>query len=160
LPGFDFKNGIYYVNVGQDATDERVWEDCRKYGFLAAGQDKKWSDQIRTLNKDDIVVAYLKNHGYVGVGRVIHKAVPAKDFIYKDKKISELPLMSKGLLRNKDNEKCDYLVSVSWLKTVPQEQAYWKSKSGLFTTQLVKASLQDQPKTIDFLREVFEITFK
>lgn len=38
LPGFDFKNGIYYVNVGQNKTTHRVWDDCIKYGFLSAGQ--------------------------------------------------------------------------------------------------------------------------
>ena len=36
----------------------------------------------------------------------------------------------------------------------------WKSKSGLYTTQLVKASLQQQKITIDFLEKEFEIRFK
>jgi hypothetical protein len=47
LPGFDFQNGIYYVNVGE--CSYRVWEDCRKYGFLSAGQGTQWRDQILTL---------------------------------------------------------------------------------------------------------------
>jgi hypothetical protein len=160
LPGFDFKNGIYYVNVGQDNTKERVWEDCRKYGFLAAGQDRKWSDQLRNLNKDDIVVAYLKNHGYVGIGKVTERAVPAKDFNYQGKKLSELPLVSTGLFRNSDNDKCDYLVRIAWTNTVSATDAKWKPKAGLFTTQLVKASLQDQPKTLEFLKKEFDIEFK
>src|SRR5258706_6402899 len=42
LTGFDFKNGLYYINVGEG--NHRCWADCKALGFLAAGQDKKWSD--------------------------------------------------------------------------------------------------------------------
>ncbi|MES2930776.1 MAG: GIY-YIG nuclease family protein [Patescibacteria group bacterium] len=159
LPGFDFKNDIYYVNVGQDRTSNRLWEDCKRYGFLAAGQDKKWSDQIRTLNKDDIVVAYLKNHGYVGVGRVTGKAVPVEEFRYNGKSLRDLPLKSTGLFRNSDNDNCDYLISIQWIEAVDAKDAKWKAKTGLFTTQLVKASLQDQQKTLEFVKEEFKISF-
>lgn len=34
LSGFDFSNGLYYVNVGEGNT--RCWADCREYGFLSA----------------------------------------------------------------------------------------------------------------------------
>src|SRR5204862_450819 len=44
LSGFDFKNGIYYVNVGEGI--HRCWDDCKQFGFLSAGQDKKWSDPL------------------------------------------------------------------------------------------------------------------
>ena len=73
LSGFDFENGLYYVNVGEG--DHRCWEDCKEYGFLSAGQHPKWSDPLKTLEIGDVVVAYLKNYGYVGVGRVSEKAV-------------------------------------------------------------------------------------
>lgn len=160
LPEFDFKNGIYYVNIGQDKTTERVWDDCRKYGFLSAGQDKKWSDPLRTLNKGDIVVAYLKNHGYVGVGKVTETAVPARDFIYNGKHLKDLPLQSTGLLKNSDNEKTDYIVKIQWIKTVPKEEAKWQKGAGLFTTQLIKASLEAQPKTLEFIKELFGVSFE
>jgi hypothetical protein len=73
IAGFDFDNGLFYVNVGEGK--HRCWEDCKKFGFLSAGQDKKYSDPIKTLNTNDIVVAYLKKQGYVGIGRVMEKAV-------------------------------------------------------------------------------------
>ena len=38
--------------------------------------------------------------------------------------------------------------------------AKWKSKSGLFTTQLVRASLDNQPKTVSFLEEKFDLNFE
>ena len=159
LKDFDFRNGIYYVNVGQDRTRHRVWEDCLKYGFLAAG-GKKWSDPLRTLNQGDIVVAYLKNHGYVGIGKVVAEAVPVDQFRYNGKSLSNLPLESVSLLRELgDTEKCDWLVKVEWIKAVDAKQAKWKNKSGLFTTPSVKASLQDQPETIAFLQKEFGISF-
>ncbi len=33
-PGFDYNNGIYYVNVGQ--SKHRCWADCKEYGFLSS----------------------------------------------------------------------------------------------------------------------------
>ena len=83
LAHFDFKNGLYYVNVGEG--DHRCWEDCHKYGFISAGQNKKWSDPIRTFEIGDVVCAYLKGKGYVGVGIVEQKAVRVNDFKIENK---------------------------------------------------------------------------
>lgn len=158
LTGFDFKNGLYYINVGQG--EHRCWDDCNKFGFLSAGQDKKWSDPIRTLEIGDIVVAYLKNHGYVGVGRVNEKAVKVKDYKINGESLKHLDLKVSNIFENAENEKTEYLVKVDWIKSVNDKSAKWKSNSGLFTTQLIKASLQSQPKTIDFLEREFNIIFK
>ena len=157
LPEFDFKNGIYYVNVGQDNTTDRVWNDYIKYGFLAAGGGKKWSDPIKTLNKGDIVVAYLKNHGYVGIGKVTETAIPVNQFTYNGKSLKDVPLESTGLFKNSDTENTDWLIRVAWAKTFKKEDAKWKQKAGLFTTQLIKASLSSQPKTLDFLKQEFGV---
>ncbi len=160
LPEFDFKNGIYYLNVGEGKNLERSWNDSVKYGFIAAGQDKKWSAPLKTFNKGDIVVAYIKNYGYVGVGKVINTAIPIKDFKYKDKHLSECTLESTALFRNVDDkDRCDYVVGIEWKKTVTRENAKWKAKSGLFTTQLIKATLNNQPKTLEYIQSEFEINF-
>ncbi|MEB2780201.1 GIY-YIG nuclease family protein [Algoriphagus sp. C2-6-M1] len=100
LPYFDFRNGLYYVNVGEGI--HRCWEDCKKYGFLSAGQDKKWSDPIRRLVKGDIVAAYAKGYGYVGIGRVKEKAVRVSDF-----KIEGMPLHQYDLLVQNIYENCE-----------------------------------------------------
>ena len=157
LPGFDFRNGLYYVNVG--SAPDRSWGDCVKYGFLVAGGGRKWSDPLRKLNKDDTVVAYLKNHGYVGVGRVLKRAVRVNEFRYKGKSLKDLPIESTGLFKNQDDDKCRYLVKVKWIKTAPLDKAKWKANHGLFTTQLIKASLEDQPKTIAFIKKEFGVRF-
>jgi uncharacterized protein len=160
LPEFDFKNGIYYLNVGEGKDSVRSWNDSIKYSFVASGQGKKWSDPLKTFNKGDIVVAYLKNHGYVGVGKVVEIAIPAKDFKYNNKSLLELNLESTGLIRNIDDlTLCDYFLKVEWTKTFKKEEAKWKQKSGLFTTQLIKASLGNQVKTLEFIQEEFGVEF-
>ena len=158
LSGFDFRNGLYYVNVGEGI--HRCWNDCKDFGFLSAGQDKKWSDPIRTLEQGDIIVAYLKNHGYVGIGRVVEKAIKVNDFKVNEKSLKDYDIKAKDIFDNCDNEKSEYPVKIHWIKTVDGKNGKWKSKSGLFSTQLVKASLQAQPKTIEFLESEFDISFK
>jgi uncharacterized protein len=158
LPEFDFKNGVYYVNVGEGTDMHRSWEDCRKYNFIAAGQDPKWSDPLRTFNKGDVIVAYLKNYGFVGVGKVLQTAIPAREFMYSGKLLSEYKIQSTGLFRNsQSNDMCDYIVGIKWKVTVSKEAAKWKAKAGLFTTPQIKASLDNQPLTLRFVQESFDI---
>ena len=158
LAGFDFKNGLYYVNVGEG--EHRCWQDCRQFGFLSAGQDRKWSDPIRTLEIGDIVVAYLKGKGYVGIGRVSEKAVRVNDFKFEGKSLKEQNLIVSNIFENSENERSEFLVKIDWIKTVESNQAKWKSNSGLFTIQLIKASLQNQYATREFLEKEFDVNFK
>ncbi|MFW5804793.1 MAG: LEM-3-like GIY-YIG domain-containing protein [bacterium] len=157
LAHFDFKNGIYYVNVGEGV--HRCWDDCRQYGFLSAGQDRKWSDPIRTLEVGDVVAAYLKGHGYVGIGIVQERAVRVNDFRIDNKPLNQFNLKIPNIYDNCDNEKSEFLVKVKWIKSFNSKDAKWKTKSGLFSTQLIKASLQGQPTTIEFLENEFKVNF-
>jgi len=155
---FDFENGIFYVNVGEGET--RTWEDCRQFGFLAAGQGKQWSEPIKLLNQGDIVVAYLKRKGYVGIGKVIEKAKKIVDFKFKDKQLKNQKLINPGIFKNSHNENSEYLVKIKWIKSFPSNEAKWKNKSGLFTIALIRASLENQIKTIKFLEKEFDINFQ
>lgn len=157
LSGFDFRNGVYYVNVGE--CNIRCWEDCKQYGFISAGQDKKWSDPLRTFEPGDIVVAYLKNCGFVGIGKVVAKAIKVLDFRCHGKSLRDFPLVVANIFENSHNDNSEYLLQVEWIKTVDRKEAKWKRNAGLFTTQLIKASLQSQPGTINFLEQEFEIKF-
>lgn len=157
LPGFDFANDVYYVNVGEG--EHRSWDDCHRYGFLAAGHGPKWRDQICRLLKGDAVVAYLAGAGYVGLGVVQATAVPANRFKVEGTPLGKLPLTEPRILDDADSaDFAEYLVGVKWRKAVPRHKAFFKSKSGLFTTQLVRASLSRQPKTIAFLEESFGVS--
>ena len=42
---------------------------------------------------------------------------------------------------------------------VNSQEANWKRNSGLFTSQLIKASLQGQRETIEFLEKEFDVKF-
>jgi hypothetical protein len=155
LAGFDYKNGVYFVNVGEGA--HRSWEDCMKFGFLSAGQDKKYSDPIRTLEPGDIVVAYLKGYGFVGVGKVKEKAVKIADFRNNGKSLSDLPLKTKNMFNNSGNEKTEFILKIKWLKVFESKDAKFVKKNDLFTPRLIKASLQNQKKTLDFINKEFDM---
>ncbi len=154
---FDFENGIFYVNVGE--CEVRCWEDCKNFGFLAAGQLPIWSDPLRALNPGDIVVAYLKTKGYVGIGRVKDYARRVVDFKYQGKSLKSQKLSEPNIFQNSDNKNSEYLLKVEWIKAIPSNEAKWKPRAGLFTTQLIKASLEKQIVTINFLENEFEVSF-
>lgn len=48
LSGFDFQNGIFYYNVGE--CEFRNWDDYVKFGFISAGQGKRWRDAMLGFN--------------------------------------------------------------------------------------------------------------
>jgi len=153
---FDPNLGIYYVNVGE--YEDRSWDDCRRYGFLAAGGAPKWSDPIRKLVPGDIIVAYLKGHGYVGVGRVAAAAVPFAEFEYDGGPLSEQELTAPGIAREgQPKEDQEYLARIEWICNVPRQEAKFRSKSGLFTSMLIRASLSRQPATVEFVNSEFGV---
>lgn len=156
LARFDFENGIYYVNIGEG--EARNWADCRRYGFLAAGGHPKWSDAIRRLEEGDVVVAYLKGAGYVGVGVVRSPAVPYANYRSNGRTLAEYELEEPNVGHDSDDlAVCEYIVAVEWMATVDRGNARWLPRSGLFTSQLVRASLDAQPATIAFVEEAFGV---
>jgi hypothetical protein len=160
IPGFDFENDIYYVNIGEG--DHRDWADCKKYGFLSAGgENPLWKSQIQKLVKGDVVAAYLAKHGYVGIGIVTEQAVPLRDFLVDGVPLCRYDLAQPGLCeRIDDNELTEYLARVKWIKSVGKSQAFFRPKADLFTTQLIRASLSRQQKTIAFLENQFEVDIR
>ncbi len=160
LYGFDFENALYYVNVGEG--DHRNWDDCLKFGFLAAGQNwEKWGRKLYTLKEGDIVAAYLKNFGFVGVGRITQGACAALDFRYKGKPLPVKSLVQPRLLEvEKEIKDEEHLIAVEWIKAVKRDDAKWKKGESLFTTPLVIASLENQPDTVTFLEKEFGVSFE
>jgi hypothetical protein len=160
LPGFDTVRGIYFANVGGN-QDHRAWADSRKFGFLAAGYGREFSSQLDRLVIGSIIAAYLNKHGYVGIGEVTANPVPSKDFRYKGRRLLTSQLVGKKLLHDpNDDELCEYLVAVKWIKSVPQEKAKFRKKAGLFAIPLIVASLTGQPKTLRFLQQQFNVNFE
>lgn len=156
LARFDFENGIYYVNVGEGET--RNWTDCRRFGLLVAGGHPKWSDPLRGLEEGDVVVAYLKGAGYVGVGIVKSRAVPYATFRSDGKTLAEYDLVEPNIGHDADDPAiCEYIAAVEWTKSVDRENAKWLPKSGLFTSTHIRASLDNQPATTKFVEEAFGV---
>lgn len=156
LPGLDFQNRIYYVNVGEGP--HRNWDDCLKFGFLSAGQGAKWKDQLLDIVQGDVLVAYLARHGFVGVGKVLRPACRYSEFHRKGRLLHEFGLRAPKMWENSENpEKSEYVIEVSWVKAVSRDRAKWRKRSGLFTTQLVRASLAGQPQTLQFVEKEFGV---
>ncbi len=141
---------IYYVNVGEGAS--RNWDDCRRFGFLAAGGGRKWSKQLEKLQIGDRVIAYLKGYGYVGIGTVTQSSTPSSKFMINGTPIKELPLINDTIrsVKRFSTQNGEYLIGVDWDAAVPREQAAWEANTCLYTTALVCASLQNQSTTVDF----------
>ena len=156
LPGFDFHNSIYYVNVSEGP--QRSWDDCRRFGFVAAGHGRNWSEQLERLQPGDVVAAYQRQCGFLGVGIVRQRSVPVKRYRFNGKPLQRNKLAKPGLFENADDpERAQYLVAIDWQKTMPKP-GHFRRNAGLYTPQRVVASLATQPVTRAFIEEVFEVS--
>ncbi len=159
LPGFDFQNGIYYFNVGEGP--HRNWDDCRRLGFISAGQGPQLRDQVLDLAEGDVVVAYLKRRGYVAVGKVTARAVPYLDFRYEGRLLNDFNLVAPQMWEHSDSPAdSEYVARIHWVASVPRTEAKWQPNAGLYTTQLVRASLERQPITVSFVEREFNVSLK
>lgn len=148
-------SGYYFVNVGDGEC--RNWDDCRKYGFLSAGQGEKYGNAMKKLKPDDLVFGYMAGIGYVGFGKVTQSAKMVREFTPDgfDKKLLELPLKAPYMDENKDNPTLsEWLVGIKWSKTFDRNQA--KYFTHIFANQNIVCLLRDVP-TVDFLRKEFGI---
>jgi hypothetical protein len=72
-------NGVdFYAAIGEGP--HRRWEDCRRYGFVSAGQGRWYSASLHQLAPGARVFACIPKRGYVGVGTVTESAVRVRDF--------------------------------------------------------------------------------
>ena len=70
-------------------------------------------------------------------------------------------LRCKGMKQNAEsNDLCEYVALVKWKRKTKRDEAKWKRKAGLYTPQAVRASLDGQPTTIEFLEQEFEIKLR
>ncbi len=147
-------SGLWYVNVGEG--ENRSWEDMRRYGFLSAGGGDWYSKHLHRLEVGAPIVAYQKQQGYVGYGRVTSAAVMARDFEVNGLPLLDQVLVQPNLGHDRDDPKlAEYVVGVEWLKTVPLADARWAD--GLFANQNIVCKLRD-PKTVEFVSSQFGIS--
>jgi hypothetical protein len=159
LSGFNYQNGLFYYNVGEGP--HRNWDDYVEFGFISAGQGKRWRDAMLGFNPGDVFAAYLKRYGFVGIGQIKTAARMIKEVRLGAKALLSLPLRCQKMDDNCDNpDFSEYVCLVNWIKKVPREQAKWRSRSKLYTTQHVRASLDGQPETVSFLEKEFGVNIK
>lgn len=157
LPGFDFRNGIYYYNVGQGI--HRQWDDYIKFNFISAGQGARWRDAICGFNVGDVALAYLKRHGFVGVARIKSRAQMIRSVHVDGRPLLSLPLKCPNMADNCENDELsEYVCLVEWLAAVPSSQAKWRASPRLYTTTHVRASLEAQRDTLAFVEQAFGIS--
>jgi hypothetical protein len=113
--------GYWFMNVGDCGDGFRVWEDCRKYGFMIAGGGLRWINAIKRLRVGDKLFAYLSKRGYVGFGEVLAEAVPLKGFVPPGEStpLIDLPTIAKKheSAYLDDLERCDWCAAVKWFTT-------------------------------------------
>lgn len=144
------------MNAGE-FTGQRSWEDCRKYGFISAGQGPKFARMMKKLEVDDTVYAYVTGAGYVGFGKVTEKAVPIKQFTVEPDNLPllEMDLEANGLARNKDDDEyCEWVARIDWRKTVSKDEAIWFK--GAFHHLGTACKLKNEV-TLSHLHEVFDV---
>jgi len=110
------------------------------------------------FNSGDLIVSYLKRHGFVGVGRVKSRAGMIRDAKVDGKLLLSSPLRGKNMNDNSsDALLSEYVCLVDWIKTVPRKSAKWRSSPKLYTTAHVRASLDGQQETVKFIEKEFGI---
>ncbi|MFH7321324.1 endonuclease NucS domain-containing protein [Desulfurivibrio sp. D14AmB] len=161
IESWNGKDFVINVDVDIDAggNEASTWEDCIRYGFAAAGGGQWYSRTLKQLFPGARVFAMRPKKGYLGVGEVVERSVPIKDFKVElngtTKSILDVPLQAEGIKKNADDlENCEYLVRVKWLKTVPEEQAYWEK--GMIANQNSAFKLRNK-FTLERLTKFFEL---
>jgi hypothetical protein len=159
LSGFDYRNGIYYYNVGEGP--HRNWDDYVQFGFISAGGAPRWRDAMLGFNPGDVIAAYLKGKGFVGIGKVTSKAKMVRTVLVDGRSLLALPLKCPQMGEKSDDPvRSEYVCLVEWTKTVSRAGAKRRSKPKLYTTQHVRASLDRQPDTVAFLENAFEVNLR
>jgi hypothetical protein len=116
---------------------------------------------MKGFKPGDFFVAYLKGHGFVGVGRVKTEARMVREARVNGKRLLALPLRCRNMSDNEDDpDRSEYVCLVEWLKSVGRNDAKWRSQPKLYTTTHVRASLDGQPSTMKFVEEAFGINLR
>ena len=144
-------SGYYFANAG--LSENRTWEDYRKYGFIAAGHGEFYSKRLDQLAIGDEVFVYDKGNGYLGHGTVTSEKTLASEFQTPDGSLLEQPLLGRDLGHHAGNaELAEYVVGIRWKKTFDRNQGKWFK--GAFANQNIVCKLRDQA-TVDFLKTEF-----
>jgi hypothetical protein len=157
---------VMHANCGHGK--HRKLDDCARLNFISAGQgeDRKrkpdtFGRQIRNLIVGDILAVYRTTIGYVGVAQVISDPMDIDNAILGGQKVTAQTFSSTAdMFDNHDNDYKEWLVEIKWLTNVHLGQ---KRESGacfgIFPTQAVTCSLDNQQLLKQELQKVFKLDF-
>jgi hypothetical protein len=113
------------------------------------------------FNEGDVFVAYLKRHGFVGVGKVKTRARMIREIQVEGRSLLSLGLRCSSMGdRCEDPLRSEYVCLVEWLASVSRDKAKWRLEPKLYTTALLKASLDGQQSTVAFIEEAFGVPIR
>ena len=161
---------ILWEVIGTAAVDSKMpaaegptrnWDDYVEFGFIWAGQGIRWRNAMLGFNEGDVVAAYLRGSGFVGIGQLTSRAKPIRDVIIGGKPLLSHKLRCNGMAENVNSDQlCEHVATVKWIRVVERAKALWRPRAGLYTTQLVRASLDGQPSTVAFLEDGFGVKMR
>lgn len=97
----------------------------------------------------------------MGVGTVTARAVPYLDYRHQGRMLKKISSRrAEHRPRRRRPGLAEYILGVAWAKSFPRDSAKWQPLSKLFTTQLIRASLEGQPQTVAFIEEAFEVNVR
>ena len=156
---------LWFVNAGtkgDNVVDRRILAACFQYGFISAGQGEKYKNAIRKPERDDIVCVYENRTGYVGIARVLQKAIMIGKFKFEGKTLHNKPLINMGRNGHSlfDNEndpiKSEYAIQLHWYKLNPNP--LWIPKDGFgFYAPRLTVTVMENKDTIKALEKHFRI---
>lgn len=113
------------------------------------------------FKEGDIIAAYLAQHGFVGVGRITQTAKMIRDVTIKRTPLLDFDLAAESPGHHINNEEeCEYVCLVKWIAKVPREKAKQSGESKLFTNPQIRASLENQRKTVEFIEREFSVSIE
>lgn len=119
---------VFFVNVGEGP--HRCWADCAKYGFVSAGQGRRFSDDLVDLYEGAEIYAYLVGCGYVGHGIVTGARRMVKDHVVAElgTHLLDLPLQCPNIQEHCDDpEKSEWIVPIKWISLRSPEYGVLRS---------------------------------
>ena len=145
--------------LGRAEPGDPRWPIAHKYGLGNAGGGSWYWKPLRNLEPGHRVFAYVSRAGYVGIGRITGKVIPARDAEVeidgRPQPLLDQPDVSaawKQGAASEDSQVTEMVVPVEWLAARPVEEAFWEK--GLFASQVTACKLRDT-HTIETVESAF-----
>jgi hypothetical protein len=132
----------------------RHWDNCLKFGYVAAGGGERYSDALKRLSLGDQILAYQSGRGYLGYGVVTAAATPIDQFRVRGSQSLAEVLNNADHNSSRPEDKWEYAVAVDW--KVHTDLEHPKTFRGIFANPNVVCRLKDL-KTVQYLRQEFQI---